>query len=61
MVTEGAAICHYLAVAERSDLAPCTLLEANRAGGEEARRAFEALMSMTKIDVAAIDAARMEA
>ncbi len=27
-------------------------------GGEEARRAFEAMMTMHKIDVAAIDAAR---
>ena len=41
-------------------ITPRTLLEANRAGGEEARRAFEAMMSMTKIDVAAIDAARMK-
>jgi predicted 3-demethylubiquinone-9 3-methyltransferase (glyoxalase superfamily) len=28
------------------------------AGGDEARRAFEAMMDMRKIDVAAIDAAR---
>ena len=28
------------------------------AGGEEARRAFEAMMEMQKIDVAAIEAAR---
>ena len=39
-------------------ITPRTLLEANRAGGEEARRAFEAMMPMRKIDVAAIDAAR---
>jgi 2-polyprenyl-6-hydroxyphenyl methylase/3-demethylubiquinone-9 3-methyltransferase len=28
------------------------------AGGDEARRAFDAMMPMTKIDVATIDAAR---
>jgi hypothetical protein len=28
------------------------------AGGDEARRAFEAMMTMNKIDVAAIEAAR---
>ena len=39
-------------------ITPRTLLESQQAGGEEARRAFEAMMSMTKIDVAAIDAAR---
>ena len=39
-------------------ITPRTLLEANQAGGEEAKRAFAAMMSMTKIDVAAIDAAR---
>lgn len=42
-------------------ITPRTLLEANRAGGEEARRAFAAMMEMTKIDVAAIDAARAPA
>ena len=31
-------------------------MEAIGAGGEEARRAFEAMMSMEKIDVAAIEA-----
>jgi len=39
-------------------ITPRTLTEALAAGGEEARRAFEAMMTMTKIDVAAIDAAR---
>ena len=39
-------------------ITPRTLLESQQAGGEEARRAFEAMMTMTKIDVAAIDAAR---
>ena len=39
-------------------ITPRTLLEANQAGGEEAKRAFEAMMTMGKIDVAAIDAAR---
>jgi 2-polyprenyl-6-hydroxyphenyl methylase/3-demethylubiquinone-9 3-methyltransferase len=33
-------------------------MEAMAAGGEEARRAFEAMMPMRKIDVAAIEAAR---
>lgn len=37
---------------------PRTLTEALAAGGEEARRAFAAMMTMKKIDVAAIDAAR---
>ncbi len=39
-------------------IAPRTLLESQMAGGDEARRAFEAMMGMGKIDVAAIDAAR---
>jgi len=39
-------------------ITPRTLIEANLAGGEEAKRAFEAMMTMKKIDVAAIDAAR---
>ena len=39
-------------------ITPRTLTDALAAGGEEARRAFEAMMTMTKIDVAAIDAAR---
>ena len=39
-------------------ITPRTLLESQQAGGEEARRAFEAMMTMQKIDVAAIDAAR---
>ncbi len=39
-------------------ITPRTLTEAMAAGGEEARRAFEAMMTMGKIDVAAIDAAR---
>jgi predicted 3-demethylubiquinone-9 3-methyltransferase (glyoxalase superfamily) len=34
------------------------LTEALAAGGNEARRAFEAMMGMRKIDVAAIKAAR---
>ena len=37
---------------------PRALLQSQAAGGEEARRAFEAMMTMHKIDVAAIDAAR---
>ncbi|HTK84178.1 MAG TPA: VOC family protein [Patescibacteria group bacterium] len=39
-------------------ITPRVLMEAMAAGGEEARRAFEAMMDMTKIDVAAIKAAR---
>lgn len=39
-------------------ITPRTLTEALSAGGEEARRAFAAMMTMSKIDVAAIDAAR---
>jgi len=34
------------------------LTEALAAGGDEAKRAFEAMMPMTKIDVATIEAAR---
>lgn len=39
-------------------ITPRTLTEALTAGGSEAQRAFEAMMTMKKIDVAAIDAAR---
>lgn len=39
-------------------ITPRTLIEAMNVGGEEARRAFAAMMAMRKIDVAAIDAAR---
>ena len=39
-------------------ITPRTLTEALAAGGEEAARAFGAMMTMGKIDVAAIDAAR---
>jgi predicted 3-demethylubiquinone-9 3-methyltransferase (glyoxalase superfamily) len=39
-------------------ITPRTLTEAFKAGGAEAKRAFDAMMSMQKIDVAAIDAAR---
>ncbi len=39
-------------------ITPRTLMDAMAAGGDEARRAFEAMMPMQKIDVAAIDAAR---
>jgi len=37
---------------------PRTLTEAMIAGGDEAKRAFDAMMTMRNIDVAAIDAAR---
>ena len=39
-------------------ITPRTLTEAIAAGGGEAKRAFEVMMDMVKIDVAAIDAAR---
>ena len=39
-------------------ITPRTLTEAMAAGGAEARRAFEAMMPMKKIDIAVIDAAR---
>jgi len=39
-------------------ITPRVLIEALAAGGDEARRAFEAMLEMTKIDVAAIEAAR---
>jgi predicted 3-demethylubiquinone-9 3-methyltransferase (glyoxalase superfamily) len=39
-------------------ITPRTLTEALAKGGAEAKRAFDAMMTMQKIDVAAIDAAR---
>jgi len=39
-------------------ITPRVLTEAMAAGGAEARRAFEAMMTMGRIDVAAIEAAR---
>lgn len=39
-------------------ITPGVLMEALAAGGGEAKRAFEAMMDMRKIDVAAIEAAR---
>jgi predicted 3-demethylubiquinone-9 3-methyltransferase (glyoxalase superfamily) len=39
-------------------ITPRVLVEALRAGGDEAKRAFGAMMQMTKIDIAAIIAAR---
>jgi len=39
-------------------ITPRTLTEAMARGGDEAKRAFDAMMTMRKIDVAAIDAAR---
>lgn len=39
-------------------ITPRTLTDALAAGGEEAKRAFDAMMTMQKIDVAVIDAAR---
>jgi predicted 3-demethylubiquinone-9 3-methyltransferase (glyoxalase superfamily) len=39
-------------------ITPQVLTDAIAAGGDEAKRAFDAMMTMTKIDVAAIEAAR---
>jgi len=39
-------------------ITPRTLIEALAAGGDEAKRAFDAMMEMGRIDVAKIDAAR---
>ena len=39
-------------------ITPRVLTEAFNAGGDEAKRAFEVMMTMKKIDVAAIEAAR---
>jgi len=39
-------------------ITPRTLTEAMAKGGDEAKRAFDAMMTMRKIEVAAIDAAR---
>ena len=39
-------------------ITPRTLTEALSAGGDQAKRAFAAMMDMTKLDVAVIDAAR---
>lgn len=39
-------------------ITPRTLMEALAAGGGEAKRAFEAMMQMKKINIATIDAAR---
>ncbi len=39
-------------------ITPRVLMDALSAGGDEARRAFEAMMPMKKIDIAAIEAAR---
>ena len=39
-------------------ITPRVLLEALKVGGAEAKRAFDAMMTMKKIDIAAIEAAR---
>lgn len=39
-------------------ITPRVLMDAMRAGGDEAKRAFDAMMTMKKIDVAVIEAAR---
>jgi len=41
-------------------ITPRVLTEAMAAGGDEAKRAFEAMLKMQKIDVAVIEAARSE-
>ena len=40
-------------------ITPRVLMEAMAVGGEEAKRAFEAMMEMKKIDVATIERARL--
>ena len=40
------------------EITPRVLTDALAAGGDEAKRAFDAMMEMGKIDVAAIEAAR---
>lgn len=42
----------------RWQITPRTLMEALMAGGGEAKRAFDAMSTMSRIDIAAIDAAR---
>jgi predicted 3-demethylubiquinone-9 3-methyltransferase (glyoxalase superfamily) len=39
-------------------ITPRVLTEAPAAGGDEAKRAFDAMMGMKKIDITAIEAAR---
>jgi predicted 3-demethylubiquinone-9 3-methyltransferase (glyoxalase superfamily) len=39
-------------------ITPRVLTEALAAGGNEAKRAFDAMMQMTRIDISAIEAAR---
>jgi predicted 3-demethylubiquinone-9 3-methyltransferase (glyoxalase superfamily) len=39
-------------------ITPRALMEAMAAGGDQAKRAFDAMMDMKKIDIAAIEAAR---
>ena len=39
-------------------ITPRTLMKAMAAGGTEAKRVFESMMTMKKIDVATIEAAR---
>jgi predicted 3-demethylubiquinone-9 3-methyltransferase (glyoxalase superfamily) len=39
-------------------ITPRVLTEALALGGDEAKRTFDAMMDMTKIDVAAVEAAR---
>jgi aryl-alcohol dehydrogenase-like predicted oxidoreductase len=46
------------ALRDPAAITPRVLTEALAAGGDEARRAFEAMMGMKKIDVAAIKVAR---
>ena len=40
-------------------ITPRVLTDALAAGGDESKRAFEAMMTMTKIDIATIEAARL--
>jgi hypothetical protein len=59
--TRGCTLAVMCALAVRGlswQVAPRTLTEALVAGGAEAKRAFDAMMSMKKIEVAKIEAAR---
>ena len=55
---ESACVCGKDRWGVNWQIKPRVLTEAMAAGGDEAKRAFEAMMTMRKIDVAAIEAAR---
>ena len=49
---------HFYAEIFPNQITPRTLTEAMSKGGNEAKRVFDAMMKMKKIDIAAIDTAR---